>query len=99
MKLVAAVALAVFVLSSCGGDSRPPIIEADPELTDADIREQLTEVFADTPLNESGRECVADAVIETLDRETLIEMSSAASTEALPKAQLDVVTDAVVDCS
>jgi hypothetical protein len=101
----APVLLTVIMLlaSACGGDSRPPNLDAsgadDMELSDAELREELAQLLSDTPLDENGRECVTDAVMGELDRDTIVAMASAETTASLPKLQLDAITDAVVTCS
>lgn len=100
----AALALALGLLAACGGDDAEPTTagpdepaETDPSIDD--LREDLSRLIAEAPLDETGVACAVDAVIEAVDADTVEAMAGASSTDELPKAQLDVITDAVVACS
>ena len=101
---VCSLLLAIGLIGACGGDDTEPAV-SEPEApiasqpSDEDLRSDLRALLSDVPLDDSGIECAIDAVLETVDETTAAAMAMNASTDALPKAQLDVVTDAVVACS
>lgn len=101
---LAALALVLWLLAACGGDDAEPTTPGSEEPVEAeasieDLRAELSRLIGEAPLDEDGVACAVDAVIDNVDIDTVESMAAATSTDALPKAQLDIVTDAVVACS